>query len=116
MGEIFGFAPRDLWEGFSRKVVCPKAQLKCLYANARSMGNKQGELETIVHSENFDHIANTETWWGNSHYWNNAVEGYKLFRRYRQGRKDGGVALYVKEWIDCEDLPLRNSQENRRRA
>ena len=28
-----------------------------------------------------------------------------------QGRKGGGVAFYVREWIDCEELPLRNTQE-----
>ena len=25
--------------------------------------------------------------------------------------RGGGVALCVKEWIDCEELPLRNSWE-----
>ncbi|KAK4810736.1 hypothetical protein QYF61_007710 [Mycteria americana] len=41
------------------------AQLKCLYTNARSMGNKQEELEAIVHQENYDMVAITETWeWG----------------------------------------------------
>ena len=34
-----------------------------------------------------------------------------FFRRDRQGRKGEGVALYLKEWIGCEELPLRNSQE-----
>lgn len=35
--------PRVLWKSSSRKAVHLKAQLKCLYANACSMGNKQGE-------------------------------------------------------------------------
>ena len=35
----------------------------------------------------------------------------RLFRRDRRGTKGGGVALYVRECIDCEEFPLINSQE-----
>ncbi|KAK4829638.1 hypothetical protein QYF61_005849 [Mycteria americana] len=58
--------------------------LKCLYTNARSMGNKQEELEAIVHQENYDMVAITETWWDDSHNWSAAMDGYKLFRRDRR--------------------------------
>ena len=37
------------------------------------------------------------------------MEDYRLFRRDRQGRRGGGVALYVRNWVDCEELCLRNS-------
>ncbi|KAK4806799.1 hypothetical protein QYF61_005595 [Mycteria americana] len=80
------------------------AQLKCLYTNARSMGNKQEELEAIVHQENYDMVAITETWWGDSHNWSAAMDGYKLFRRDRRGRRGGGVALYVRESLDSLEL------------
>ena len=95
----------------SIKAVRRKAELKCLYTNARSLGNKQDELETVMCLENYDLVAITETWWDDSHNWNTTIEGYRLFRRDRLGRKGGGVALYVKEWIDCEELPLRNSHD-----
>ena len=36
------------------------AQLKCIYANAFSMGNKQEELEAIVQQENYEIVAITE--------------------------------------------------------
>lgn len=39
------------------------AQLKCLYTNAHSMGNKEEEPETMVQSENYDLIAIPETQW-----------------------------------------------------
>jgi len=39
------------------------------------------------------------------------MEGYKLFRRDRQGRKRRGFALHVKKWIGCEKLPLRNRHD-----
>ncbi|GAB0179537.1 T-cell activation Rho GTPase-activating protein-like [Grus japonensis] len=77
------------------------AKLKCIYTNTCSMGKKQQELEAIVQLENYDIVAITETWWDDSHNWAAAVDGYKLFRRDRQGRRGGGVALYVKECFDC---------------
>ncbi|CAM4500218.1 unnamed protein product [Lepidochelys kempii] len=78
--------------------------LKCLYTNAQSLGNKQGELEVLVMSRNYDVIGITETWWDNSHDWSTVMDGYELFRKDRQGRKGGGVALYVREWYDCSEL------------
>lgn len=39
------------------------------------------------------------------------VEGYKLFRRNRQGRRGGGAALYVKKWMDCRELSLKKSHD-----
>ncbi|KAK4810837.1 LOW QUALITY PROTEIN: hypothetical protein QYF61_008809 [Mycteria americana] len=45
----------------SMKETRTTAQLKCLYTNARSMGNKQEELEAIVQQENCDMVAITET-------------------------------------------------------
>ncbi|KAK4813827.1 hypothetical protein QYF61_001831 [Mycteria americana] len=88
----------------SMKETRTTAQLKCLYTNARSMGNKQEELEAIVHQENYDMVAITETWWDDSHNWSAAMDGYKLFRRDRRGRRGGGVALYVREGLDSLEL------------
>ncbi|XP_064908670.1 uncharacterized protein LOC135578557 [Columba livia] len=68
-----------------------------MYTNARSMGNKQEELEAIVQQESYDIVAITETWWDDSYDWSAAMCGYKLFRKDRQGRRGGGVALYVRE-------------------
>ncbi|KAK4827898.1 LOW QUALITY PROTEIN: hypothetical protein QYF61_022321 [Mycteria americana] len=67
-------------------------------------GQQTGELEAIVQQENYDIFAITETWWGDSHNWSAAMDGYKLFRRDRQGRRGGGVALYVRECLDCLEL------------
>ncbi|PKU39627.1 hypothetical protein llap_10073 [Limosa lapponica baueri] len=51
-------------------------QVKCIYTNARSMGNKQEELEAILQHE----------------------------KRARQGRRGGDVALYIREWFDYLEL------------
>ena len=53
-----------------------EAQLRCLYTNACSMGNKPEELETIVWSESYDMVTITETWWNDSHSWSAVMGGY----------------------------------------
>jgi len=69
------------------------AQLEYIYTNACSMGNKWEELEAIVQLDNFDIVAITEMWWNDSHSWSAAMDGYKLFRRDRQGRRGGGMMV-----------------------
>ena len=46
-------------------------------------------------------MAITETRWDVSHDWSAPVDDYKLFRRDKQGRRGGGVALYVRDCYDC---------------
>ncbi|PKU48789.1 mitochondrial fission process protein 1 [Limosa lapponica baueri] len=92
------------------KSVALGGQLKCLYTNARSMGKKQEELEAIVWHESYDVVAITEMWWDESNDWSAAMEGYKLFRRDRQGRRGGGVALYVREDYECVELTEGNGR------
>ncbi|PKU38005.1 rna-directed dna polymerase from mobile element jockey-like [Limosa lapponica baueri] len=70
-----------------KKVAGQLAQLECIYTNARSMGNKQEELEATIEQENYDTVAITETWWEDSHNWSAAIDGYQLFRRDRHGRR-----------------------------
>ena len=55
LSEFFGMA-------LLRKVTWLKAQLKCFCTSVHSIGNKQGELETLSRLENFDLTAITETW------------------------------------------------------
>jgi len=72
-----------------------EAQLKRLCANTHSMGNKQEELEMCACLQGCDLIGTTETWWDDSYDWSVGMEGCRLFRKGRQGRQGGGVALYV---------------------
>jgi len=67
------------------KVTWPTAQMKCLCKNTHSMGNKQEELEATA-----------------------LLESYDLFRKDRQGKRGGGVALYIKKSIQPS---LKNSHE-----
>ena len=89
--------PGGIREGSSKKAMMPIAELKCLYASAHSMGNKQEELEAVVQLRKYDLIAITETWWDESHDCNILIEDYRLFRRDRQGRRGEGVARYVRK-------------------
>ena len=82
----------------SEKVTWLTAQLKCLYTNSDSMGNKQ-EIEATMLLESYDLIAITETWWDESHDWNAAIDGYRLLRKDRRGRRGRGIALYIKKCI-----------------
>jgi len=75
------------------------------------MGNKQEELEICVWLQGHDLIAFTETCWDSSHDWNTVMDGYRLFRKDRPTSRGGGVALYVKEQLDCIELCLWAEEE-----
>jgi len=90
------------------KMTWQTAQMKCLYMNVCSMGNKEEELETTVLLESYDLIALTETCWDKSHDWSPAINGYRLFRRDRQVKRGGRIACYIKKSLHCEELSLKN--------
>ncbi|KAJ7414527.1 hypothetical protein BTVI_40948 [Pitangus sulphuratus] len=81
-----------------------------MYTNASSVGNKQKELGAIAQQESCDVVAITETWWDDSHDWSAAMDGYKLFRKDRQGRRGGGVALYVRDSLGSAELEVSNNK------
>ncbi|KAJ7415203.1 mitochondrial fission process protein 1 [Willisornis vidua] len=45
-----------------------------------------------------------ETGWDDSHDWSAAMDDYMLFWRDRQGKRGGGVNLYVRESLDSVEL------------
>jgi len=51
-------------------------------------------------------VATTERWWDSSHDWNAVMDGYTLFRKDRPTRRGGGVALNVREKLQCIELCL----------
>lgn len=57
------------------------------------MNNKQEELQAIVHQENYDIVAFTETLWDDLHNWNAGLDGYR--HRQRTGKGGSGVALSI---------------------
>jgi len=93
-----------------RKVAASIAQLKCIYNNARSTGNRQEELEAIMQQENYNVVAIKETWWDDSHYWSAAMNIYQPFSRDKQGRRGDRVALYVRECFDHLELDYSDNR------
>lgn len=55
-------------------VVRPTVQLKCIYTNTHSVGNKKEQLEATVWKTSYDLIAITETWCDDSQNWSAAME------------------------------------------
>ncbi|PKU42878.1 adaptin ear-binding coat-associated protein 1 [Limosa lapponica baueri] len=93
-----------------KKMLKPLARLKCIYTNARSMNNKQGDLEAMMHQENYDIVAIAETWWDASHDWSATIKGYKLFRRDRQERRGGGVAVCVSGCYESSEIKYSDNR------
>ena len=60
--------------------------MKCFYTNAHNMRNKMDELQVFAQSHSYDIIGISEIWWDESCDWSVAIDGYRLFRRDRQGR------------------------------
>jgi len=82
-GDITQLTRDEPRHGMPGSGVRSTAQLKCIYINARSMDNKQEELEAIVQQDSYDLVAITEMWWDDSCDWSAAMDGCKLFRRDR---------------------------------
>jgi len=55
--------------------------------------------------ESYYLIAVTETWWDELRNWSVAIDGYRLFRRDRWGKRDGDTALYIKKSISVKSCP-----------
>ncbi|GAB0177047.1 mitochondrial enolase superfamily member 1 [Grus japonensis] len=51
------------------------------------------------------------TQWDSSYDWSVGMEGYRLFRKDRQGRRGGGVTLYVSDQLECMELHLGMEEE-----
>lgn len=80
------------------KCKSPKmSHLKCMQTTACCLGNKQQELELHAQSDSYDVIGITETWWENSHDDDHNGWMQALLEKNRKGRREGGVALYLKE-------------------
>ena len=88
---------------------CPKnrseAGYRCVCLNARSIVNKKNELNIMVEDIDPHKLGITESW-ANTDITDAelGLTGYVMFRRDRIGRREGGVILYVKEYIQAYEL------------
>jgi len=65
------------------------------------MSNKEEELETCAHLQGYDFIGITERRWDGFCDWSVGMEGYRLFKKDGQGRRGGGAAFCVNDWLEC---------------
>lgn len=77
-------------EGSSEKVTLPLARLKCLYANARSLGNKREESEAPAQLENRELVAMAETWWDDLQDRSTTVEVVQASQKRQAGKEGRG--------------------------
>lgn len=77
--------------------------LKCMYLNATSLDNKLDEFSVVIETYSPQIVAVSETWFKSISITN--VKGYNLYRKDRSdGRRGGGVCLYIDEKIDSFEL------------
>ena len=99
--------PQGVVPGLRVRVM---ALRESIYTNARSMVNKEEELDAIVRKTNYDIATITEMWWDHSHNWSAAMDGYELFRRDRQLRRGGRMSLYIRECFDAVEIRVGNDK------
>ena len=84
----------------------------CVCLNARSIVNKKNELNIMVEDTDPHMIGITESW-ANIDITDAelGLTGYVMFRKYRIGRRGGGVILYVKESIEAYVIKLEREAD-----
>ena len=92
--------------------ITSKEEIKGVCLNARSIINKKYELNIMVDDIKPRIIGITESWANNDITDAElGLEGYALFRKYRMGRRGGGVLLYIKDTIPAYEVQLQEEAD-----
>ena len=89
-----------------------KSEIKCVCLNARSIINKNTELNIMVDDIKPHIIGITESWANNDI--TNAelgLEDYVMYRKDRIGRRGGGVLLYIRNTIPAYEVQLHEEAD-----
>lgn len=92
----------------SRIIWDPRAKSRGLlggHLNIQSIKSKSDQIQHLLTDSNLDFLCLSETWL-HEHAPSAAlvVPGYVNFRRDRVGSKGGGVMIYVKDNIHCDEI------------
>ena len=93
-------------KGYCEKRQCNEREvhgLNVFYTNSRSIISKIDTLRGIACVEELDIIGITETWLdiAGKHFLPEVgIDGYTFYHKDREGRKGGGVALYVRNTLN----------------
>ena len=63
------------------------------------------ELEAVIIYGGYDIVGITETWLGEVDGDEFNIEGYKVIRKDRSIKRGGGVAIYVRENLNVQEIP-----------
>ena len=89
----------------------PTAEIKCVCLNARSIINKENELNIMADDIKPHSIGITESWAHNDITDAElGLEGYVMLRKDRIGKK-GGVLLYIKDTIPAYEIQLQDEAD-----
>ena len=84
----------------------------CVRLNARSTVNKKNELNIMVEDSDPHILGITESWTNTDiTVAELGLTGYVMFRRDRIGRRGWGVILYVKEYIQADEIKLESEAD-----
>lgn len=82
------------------------------HLNIRSINMKSLQVHHLLTDSNLDFLCLCETWLKESSpSAASNVSGFKSFRRDRVGSKGGGVMIYVKDNIQCNEICWSNCKE-----
>ncbi len=99
----------------SKIVWDPKAKPKGLlggHLNIRSIKSKSEQVHHLLLDSNLDFLCLSETWLHeNTPSAALKVPGFNFYRRDRVGSKGGGVMIYVKDRIQCNEIHWSNCEE-----
>lgn len=98
----------------SRIIWDPRAKSRGLlggHLNIQSIKSKSDQIQHLLTDSNLDFLCLSETWL-HEHAPSAAlvVPGYVNFRRDRVGSKGGGVMIYAKDNIHCDEIRWSNHE------
>lgn len=80
--------------------------------NIRSIKSKSDQVHHLLLDSNLDFLCLSETWLHkNTPSAALKVPGFNFYRRDRVGSKGGGVMIYVKDRIQCNEIHWSNCEE-----
>ena len=99
-GNVFSTSSKPLTPGIS-----------FIHLNARSLNFNFREIDDYLSSLNykFDIIAISETWVSEPEQNKFNINGYDVYHTARKNNRGGGVALYVKQELECKFLSYKSS-------
>ena len=91
-----------------KTVTKESEDLMVLNLNIRGLYSKLGNLQYLIDNVSKvvpDVVTLSETW-SNKHTPNFEIPGYKIFRQDRKNKKGGGVAILVRNNLQCRELEI----------